>query len=144
VTIGAAAIDRTGNGPNGYQAWVSAKIPLQWGLHQAQTREAAALAGATRLQRDVREQQIRGDLAQAVADFEGSRRTSELIRRQLLPQTEAVLRSGMAEYSFGKVDLAMVLQTEHDLADLRLQLLTSDIDVQRQLATIERLIGGEL
>jgi outer membrane protein TolC len=31
VTLGAAAIDRTGNGPNGYQAWVSVKVPLQWG-----------------------------------------------------------------------------------------------------------------
>jgi outer membrane protein, heavy metal efflux system len=144
VTIGASAIDRTGNGPNGYQAWISAKIPLQWGLHQAQTREAVAQAGVARLQRDVREQQIRSDLAEAVANFEGARRTAELIRRQLLPQTEAVLRSGTAEYTFGKTDLAMVLQTEHDLADLRLQILTTEIDVQRQLAVIERLIGGDL
>jgi outer membrane protein TolC len=57
---------------------------------------------------------------------------------------EAVLRSGTAEYAFGKTDLAMVLQTEHDLADLRLQLLTTEIDVQRQLAVMERLIGGDL
>ncbi|MCW3476389.1 TolC family protein [Limobrevibacterium gyesilva] len=144
VTIGAAAIDRTGNGPNGYQAWISAKVPLQWGLHAAQTREAAAQAGVARLQRDAREQQIRGDLAEAAAAYDGSRRRADLIRRQLLPQSEAVLRSGTTEYAFGKTDLAMVLQSEHDLADLRLQLLTADIDVQRQLAAIERLIGGDL
>jgi outer membrane protein, heavy metal efflux system len=144
VTIGAAAIDRTGNGPNGYQAWVSMKVPLQRGLHSAQTREAAAQAEAARARQQAREQQIDGDLAQAVADLQGSRANADIVRRQLIPRTVAVMRSGMAGYTAGQSDLAAVLQAEHDLVDLRLQLLAAELDEQRQLAAIERLIGSDL
>ncbi|WP_431269248.1 TolC family protein [Dankookia sp. P2] len=144
VTLGASAIDRSGFGPPGYQAWVAFKVPLQWGLREAQAAEAGAQAGAARARLEAREQQIRSDLAEAVAGFEGSRRTADLIRRQLLPQAEALVRSGAAGYGFGRVDLASVLRAQHDLADFRLQLLSAEFDGQRQLALIERLVGGDL
>ncbi|SDE28601.1 TolC family protein [Belnapia rosea] len=144
ITVGAAAIDRSGFGPPGYQAWVAMKVPLQWGLREAQTQEAVAQTGAARARLEAREQQIRGDLAEAVAGFEGSRRTIDLIRRQLLPQAEALVRSGAAGYGFGRVDLATVLRAQHDLAEFRLQLLSAEFDSQRQLAAIERLVGGDL
>jgi cobalt-zinc-cadmium efflux system outer membrane protein len=103
-----------------------------------------AQVGAARARLEAREQQIRIDLAEAVAGFEGSRRTADLIRRQLLPQTEALVRSGAAGYGFGRVDLTTVLRAQHDLADFRLQLLAAEFDGQRQLAAIERLVGGDL
>ena len=144
ITLGAAAIDRTGNGPNGYQAWVSVKVPLQWGLHNAQTREATAQANAARAREESREQQIENDLAQAVADVQGSRANADIIRRQLIPRTEAIMRSGMAGYSAGGSDLTTILQAEHDLVDLRLQLLAAELEAQQQLAAIERLVGSDL
>lgn len=144
ITVGAAAIDRGGFGPGGYQAWIAMKVPLQWGLRDAQAREAEAQAGAARARLEVREQQIRSDLAEATAGFEGSRRTAELLRRQLLPQAEALVRSGIASYGVGRTDLATVLRAQHDQTDFRLQLLAAEFDGQRQLATIERLVGGEL
>ena len=144
VTVGAAAIDRGSYGPTGYQAWIGIRVPLQWGLREAQTREAGAQVGAARARLEAREQQIRGDLVDIVAGAEGSRRTTDLIRRQLLPQAEALVRSGTAAYSLGKVDLETVLQAQHDLVGFRLQLLSAEFDGQRQLAMIERLIGGDL
>ena len=144
VTLGASAIDRTGWGPPGYQAWVGVKVPLQWGLHEGEIRQAAAQAGAAQARLGVREQQIRSDLAETVAGFEGSRQAVDLIRRQLLPQAEALVRSGAASYAVDRTDLASVLRNEHDLSDIRLQLLAAEFDCQRQLAAIERLIGGDL
>ncbi|MDR3537502.1 MAG: TolC family protein [Acetobacteraceae bacterium] len=144
VTLGVGAIDRPGWGPRGYQAWVGVKIPLQWGLHEGEIRQAAAQAGAAQARIDAREQQIHGDLAEAVAGYEGSRRTADLIRKQMLPQTEALVRSGAAGYAVDKVDLESVLRSEHDLSDVRLQLLAAEFDSQRELAAIERLIGGDL
>ncbi|WP_187830044.1 TolC family protein [Siccirubricoccus phaeus] len=144
VTLGAAAVDRGSYGPTGFQAWIAMKVPLQWGLREAQAREAVAQAGAARARLEAREQQLRGDLAETVAGFGGSRRTADLIRRQLLPQAEALVRSGAAGYGFGRVDLATVLRAQHDLADFRLQLLAAEFDGQRQLAAIERLVGGDL
>jgi cobalt-zinc-cadmium efflux system outer membrane protein len=144
VTLGASVIDRGTYGPTGYQAWIGMRLPLQGGLRDAQAREAGALAGAARARLEARQQQIQGDLADAVAGFEGSRRTIDLIRRQLLPQADALVRSGVAGYGFGRVDLATVLRAQHDLADFRLQLLAAEFDGQRQLAVIERLLGGDL
>jgi outer membrane protein TolC len=144
ITLNAAAIDRTGNGPPGYMAGIALKVPLQWGLHEAQQREASAQLSAAQARRQAGELQIQGELGEAAADLAGSRKTGDLIRSQLLPQSEALLRSGVAGYGFGKVELADVLRAEHDLANLRIELLNAEFDQQRQLAMIERLIGGDL
>ncbi|WP_181378282.1 TolC family protein [Teichococcus aestuarii] len=144
VTLGASAIDRGSYGPTGYQAWIGMKVPLQWGLREAQQREAGAQARAARARYEAREQQIRGDLADAVAGAEGSRRAVDLIRRRLLPQTEALVRSGTAGYALGKVDLETVLRAQADLVGFRLQLLSAEFEGQRQVAAIERLVGGDL
>jgi len=144
ITISAGAIDRTGNGPNGYTAMIGLKVPLQFGLHRAQEREATAELGAARARREALDRQIEGDIAEAAASLSASRRTAELIGTQLLPKNEALVRSGTAAYAVGKAELTDVLMAEHDLADLRIQLLSAEFDSQRQLAAIERLIGDDL
>jgi cobalt-zinc-cadmium efflux system outer membrane protein len=144
VTLGAGAIDRTGNGPNGYLATVGIRVPLQWGLREAQQREAGAQLGAAENRRQGVELQIQSALGEAAANLAGNRRMVELIRTQLLPQSEALLRSGIASYSLGRAELPDVLRAEHDLADLRIELLGAEFEQQRQLAAIERLIGDAL
>lgn len=144
VTISAGGIDRGGNGPNGYTASIGFQIPLQWGLHEAQTREATAILGAARAERDALTLEIQSGLVDAVSALQGARRTADLYRTQLLPQGEALLRSTTAAFSFGKLGLSAALQAEHDLYDLRVQLLATELDEQRQLAAIERLIGEDL
>jgi len=144
VTLSVGAIDRTGNGPNGYVASIGVKVPLQWGLHDAQVRGAVAEAGAARARMDAAEQQIRGDLAEATAALDASRRGAELTRQQLLPQAQVMLRSSVADYTVGKLDLTIVLQAERELVAARIELLSSELEAQRQLAAIERLIGGDL
>ncbi len=144
ITLNAAAIDRTGNGPPGYMAGIALKVPLQFGLHEAQQREASAQLSAAQARRQALELQVEGELGETAADLAGSRKTADLIRTQLLPQTEALLRSGVAGYGLAKVELADVLRAEHDLANLRIELLNAEFDQQRQLAMIERLIGGDL
>ena len=144
VMLKAGAIDRTGNGPNGYLAEIGLRVPLQWGLHEAQQREAAAQVGAAQARRQAQELQIQGEAREFLADLAGTRKTADLIRRQLLPQSQALLRSGVAGYGLGRSDLVDVLRAEHDLADLRIEVLSAEFDQQRQLAAIERLIGGDL
>lgn len=144
VTVGAGAIDRTGNGPNGYMAWVGVRVPLQWGLHDAQEREASARASAAEARRQAVALQLAGDLAETASALAGNRNVERLTRMQLLPQSEALLRSATASYAAGKTSLQDVLRTEHELADIRVQLLDIELDQQRQLAAIERMIGSDL
>ena len=144
VTVGTGAIDRTGNGPNGYMAWVGFRVPLQWGLHEAQEHEATAKASAAEARRQAVAQQLANDLAETASTLKGTRTIAKLTKTQLLPQNEALLRSATASYAAGKTSLQEVLKIEHDLADIRIQLLDFEFDEQRQLAAIERMIGGEL
>src|ERR1700738_1216413 len=85
VMLKAGAIDRTGNGPNGYLAEIGLRVPLQWGLHEAQQREAAAQVGAAQARRQAQELQIQGELGEFTADLAGSRKTADLLRTHLLP-----------------------------------------------------------
>jgi outer membrane protein TolC len=144
VTLKAGAIGRDGNGPTGYMAEIGFRVPLQWGLHESQQREAAAQLGAAQARRQALELQIQSELGEYVADLAGSRQTGDLLRNQLLPQSQALLRSGVAGYGLGRAELVDVLRAEHDLADQRIELLSTEFDQQRQLAAIERLIGSEL
>ena len=61
VTLGAGAIQRD-NGPAGYTATLSLKIPLQWGAKEAGEREAAAKLGAAQQRLGQIEAEIAGDL----------------------------------------------------------------------------------
>jgi cobalt-zinc-cadmium efflux system outer membrane protein len=144
VTLSLGAIDRTGNGPNGYVASIGVKVPLQWGLHEGQVRDAVAQTSAARARQDVAEQQIQGDLAEAAAALEAGRRAAALSVRRLIPLAQTMLRSATADYAVGKIDLAGVLQAERDVTAVRIELLSTELDQQRQLAAIERLIGGDL
>ena len=107
-------------------------------------RDAAAQASAARARMDVARQQISGDLAEATAALEASRRGADLSRQRLIPQAQAMLRSATADYAVGKAELTSVLQAERELAAVRIELFATELDQQRQLAAIERLIGGDL
>ncbi len=144
ITLGAGAIDRGSNGPPGYMATIGVRVPLQWDLHGAQQREASAQLSAAQARRQALELQIQSDLGEALAALAGAQRLAALIAKQQVPQTQALLRAGTVAYGLGKAELADVLRAEHDLADLRVQLLNAEFDQRRQLAAIERLIGGDL
>lgn len=144
ITLSAGAIDRGSNGPTGFTASIGFKVPLQWGLHEAQTREATAALGAARAERASRELDIETALAETASALGGNRRVTDLYRRRLIPQGEALLRSTAAAFAVGKLGLSSSLQAQRDLYELRLQLLAAELDEQRQLAAIERLVGEDL
>jgi cobalt-zinc-cadmium efflux system outer membrane protein len=64
LTLSVGAIDRNGYGSNGYMGSVSVRVPLQWGLHNAQEDQAKAEMRAAEAMRDAASQ----DVARAIAD----------------------------------------------------------------------------
>lgn len=144
LTIGAAAIDRGSNGPAGFMVWIGAKVPLQWGAVTARRQEAEATAGAMRARQDARTQLLLGELAQALAVLDANRKLAAMIDTGLVGQIRALRGAAMTAYSTNRGELVAVLQAERELFDLRLQSLQAVLEAQRQLAAIERLVGGAL
>ena len=144
ITLGVSAIDRRSNGPTGYVASVGIDVPLQWGLHEAATREATAMLGAERADRGARQVELWQAIAQAAGALENSNQTRILYEEKLIPQSKALLRSSTAAYAAGKMDMATALEAEQNVFQVQIELLSAEFETQRQLAAIERLVGEKL
>lgn len=143
VTVGAGPIVQT-NAPTGVSATVSLSIPLQRGVRRAGEQEAAARLGAAQQRFEAAMASIQGDLGQALARLDATRRVDNLLRRQALPQARAGYQSLLAGYGQGRGDLAAVITAERRVHDAELELLRTEADEQAALAAVERLIGGDL
>ena len=143
VTLGAGAIQRD-NGPPGYTATLSLKIPLQTATREAGEREATAKLAAARQHLVQIEAEISGDLDRSLAALAAAREVRELTRKQLIPQLEAAHKSALASYGRDQGTLTAVFEAEHRIHQARLDLLRTEIEAQTALAAIERLIGAEL
>ena len=144
VTLSVGAIDRNGHGPNGYMGSIALRVPLQWGLHNAQENQAQAELRAAEIRLDAAARDLARALAEAAATLAGARETERLTRDQLVPQLDAAVRSAIAAYGNGRAELTPVLDAARELGEAKLSLLQAQFDEQRQLAAIERLIGGAL
>lgn len=143
VTLGLTAVDRERQF-TGYEAMVEFKIPLRWGLKEAELRAASARLGASGKQLEAIKAQIRRELEEAYWGLDTTRRVERLLRDALSPQFQATYRAALAAYQQGRSDLLPVLDAEQRARQVRLDLLKVLTEQQTLLAEIERLIGGEL
>jgi cobalt-zinc-cadmium efflux system outer membrane protein len=123
---------------------IGIKVPLQWGVREAQTREATAKKGAAQLRLDAARLKIGSELQSALADLTRSQHNEDVLEHALKPQSEAVYRSTLASYQQGRGDLAPVLDAARQRLQIGIELLRARTEAQTALATIERLIGGDL
>ena len=67
-----------------------------------------------------------------------------MLERTLTPQSEAAYSSALASYQQGRAELAPVLEAARQRLQIGIDLLRARTEAQAALATIERLIGGDL
>lgn len=119
-------------------------IPLQQGTRRAQEAEAAAMLQAARDRARAAADQAAAGLEEQLAGLQAARRTEELLRQQLLPQSELVLQSALGGYENGRSDFTTLLQAQRDIRKARLDLLKARVEAQARLAEIERTLGEPL
>jgi outer membrane protein TolC len=88
--------------------------------------------------------EIEGALGEAVARLRAARGTETLLRRDAIPQARATFQTVLADYSQGKSDLTAAITAEHQIHEVELRLLQTQLDEQVALAAIEHLIGDKL
>lgn len=144
LTVGGGPLIQTNNRPVGFSATVGFNIPLPWGREASGQQEAAAQLGASQQRYDAAQLEIEGALGEAVAKLRSARATEALLDREAMPQARAGFQTVLANYSQGKGDLTAAIAAEHQVHDVDLRLLQTQLDEQVALAAIERLIGGDL
>ncbi|ASG24348.1 TolC family protein [Nitrospirillum viridazoti] len=143
LSLAVGAIQRD-NGPTGYTATVGFRIPLQAEPKRAKERQAVAKANASRQSLAATAADIEGDLAEALAALNAARQQAGIYRAQLLPDLGGAHEAALAAYGRGQGSLAAVLEAEHRLHQARLDLLRIEVEGQKALAALERLVGGPL
>jgi len=144
LTIGGGPLIQTNNQPVGFAATIGLNIPVPWGREASGQHAAEAELGATQQRYDAAVLDVQGALGEAVAKLHAARATEGLLRGEALPEARASFQTVLADYSQGQGDLTAAIAAEHQIHDVDLRLLQTQLDEQVELAAIERLIGGDL
>lgn len=143
VSVMLGGIDRRDNGPTAFMAGIGVRVPLQAGLRRANARAAAEQQAAATARRSNAARIAEAELDEALAALVAARAIERTARDSLLPQAEAAYRASLVAFERTQVaGIDAVLDASRRVLDARLEALKAEVEQQRQLARIERLIGG--
>lgn len=142
-TLGIAPT-QSGNAVKSWDLMLELNIPLQQSSRRSQEREAESMLSASTARKEALLNQTQSDLSENLSALEAARQTESLITTRLLPQAELTYQSALAGYETGKVEFAMLIETQKQILKARQQKLQAQTDMQLRLADIEKLLGEEL
>ncbi len=132
------------NGHDAVMGSISVNVPIWFGKLNAEEREARKnLAASREAQRNVANN-VEADVRDAWFQATTARDQVELYRQNLLPQAQQTYDASRAGYEAAKTSLIDFLDTERSLLNFRLGLITSETDLAKALAMLERAIGLDL
>jgi outer membrane protein TolC len=90
------------------------------------------------------ENKVRAEIRDINYRLELSDRTLDLYEQGLMAQAESSLQSALASYTTGKLDFLNLLDAERMLLNLNLGYIKEQASYQKQIAELERAVGGKL
>lgn len=129
---------------SGYEAMVSANLPLRGDLRESEIGESKAMAAAGRSRKEALVQDAANAVAQSWIDLKTARRLESLLRENQIPQAEIGFKAAARGYEQGRAEFLDVLTAEQQLWRSNIDLIRTLFDEQMRLAEIEKMIGGEL
>jgi len=125
-------------------AGVGIKIPLQWSARRAEAQAADAKRSAAQARLDASLLKLESELQSQLTSLNRAQRTADLLTNTLTQQSQSAYESAVASYQGGSGDLSAVLDVLRQQLQIRLEFLQAQTDEQSALASIERLVGGDL
>ncbi|MEE9169946.1 MAG: TolC family protein [bacterium] len=119
-------------------------IPIWLGARKAGVRQADENFSAQRLKYENLMNQVEAEIADITFQIKTTGETLDLYERGLLIQAESSLKSATAAYQTGKLDFLNLLDAERMLLQLRLAYTNEQANYFKQIAALERAIGGNL
>ncbi|WP_312594065.1 TolC family protein [Stutzerimonas nitrititolerans] len=143
VTVGTAVV-QMGNRAEEFELMLEMNVPL-WGKRRsAEQREAVSMRYAAEARREAVNSRLAGSVGEAWSALETAFRQHALTARTLLPQAELTYQSALASYQTGNVDFATLLDAQRQIRQLRLSLLSYELEQRVRVVELERLVGAEL
>ncbi len=143
LTVTAGVDDLVGVGPKPVVG-IGIKVPLQWGVRDAEAHAATARRQAAQSRLDGETLSLGSDLRAALGHLHHAEHVRDLLRTSLSQQSDAAYRSAVASYQQGRGDLTSILDAVRQRFEIRLDLLRTGTEAQMALAAIERMIGSDL
>jgi outer membrane protein TolC len=131
-------------GKNAWSVMVGLNLPIWLGKRNAAVREANELISANKLAHENMQNLVKSEIQDLYYQLEITGKTLDLYEQGLLTQAESSLESAMASYRTGKLDFLNLLDAERMLLNLNLSYIKEQSDYRKQLAALERAVGGEL
>lgn len=130
-------------GDDMYSASVSFNLPVRRERRHAMVAEADSEIRMGQAALEMERNNIRRDIADALARIERSRRLADLYREGVIPQATGALEAAMAAYRVGKVDFMNVLESQMSLFGFEREFHDAVADHQMQIARLQALTGVE-
>ncbi len=131
-------------GKNAWSVMVGLNLPIWLGKRKAAVREADELLVSNKLRYDNLENQVKAEIRDLFSQLEITSQTLDLYEQGLLTQAESSLQSALSSYRTGKLDFLNLLDAERMLLNLKLAYVKEQAGYRKQLAALERTVGGEL
>lgn len=143
VTLGATYVQRPGTEDTG-EFMVGVKLPLQYGVKDAEQRAAGARLGAAQARNEALRLRIDGQIADAWFGVDALRKVVQIYASRQLPPARSSVDNARNGFQAGSTDLSAVFESERRLRSVQLDLLKLKVELQAKYAEMERLAGGSL
>lgn len=131
-------------GKNAWSIMFGLNLPIWLGKRNAAVREADELLLSNKLIYENFENQVKSEIRDFYYQLQITGKTLDLYEQGLLTQAESSLESAMASYRTGKLDFLNLLDAERMLLNLNLGYIKEQSNYRKQLAALERTVGGKL
>ncbi len=131
-------------GKNAWSLMVGINLPIWLGKRKAAVREADEVISSNKLYYENLENQVKSEIKDLYYQIQISGQTLDLYEQGLLIQAESSLESAMASYRTGRLDFLNLLDAERMLLNLNLGYVKEQSNYQKQVAAMERTVGGQL
>jgi len=112
--------------------------------YDAGVREAVAQVEAARSRKQTLENLTRFQVKDLVAQVQATERIVDLYSTTVLPQAQQTRDAAMAGYRTGRADFLDLIDADRAVITYQLEYFRALVDLEQQLATLERVVGVEL
>jgi outer membrane protein TolC len=131
-------------GKDPYSVMVGVNLPIWLGRRNAAVNEAEETIVANQRSYENLANNVKAEIVDFYFQIETTGKTLDLYEQGLIAQAESSLQSALAAYRTGRLDFLNLLDAERMLLQFNLGYVKELANYNKQVAAIERAVGGEL